>query len=134
MRQDFTLVDAALVPWFTRMAVLEHYRSFHLPPELTRARTPSSPHPALPPTQKLESLMRTVGGLSRWHSSAQGCADCGACMGQLAGWAQRASQRASVLDSEVAPPGSQDYRAALLQHYSRYADASANSTSARDFK
>lgn len=81
-----------------------------------------------------ESLMHTVGDLSRWHSSVQGCADSGACMGQLAGWAQRASQRASVLDSEVAPPGSQDYRAALLQHYSRYADASANSTSARDFK
>ena len=53
---------------------------------------------------------------------------------QLAGWAQRASQRPSVLDSEVAPPGAQDYSAALLQHYSRYADATANSTSARDFK
>ena len=53
---------------------------------------------------------------------------------QLAGWAQRASQRQSVLDSEVAPPGAQDYSAALLQHYSRYADATANSTSARDFK
>jgi len=53
---------------------------------------------------------------------------------QLARWAERAAQRRSVLDSEAAPPGGQDYAAALLQHYSRYADASANSTSARDFK
>ncbi|KAK9846292.1 hypothetical protein WJX81_001054 [Elliptochloris bilobata] len=86
--QEFSLVDAAIIPWFTRMPVLQHYRSFHLPDKLTR----------------------------------------------LAGWAQRAARRQSVLDSETVPPGAEDYSAALLQHYSRYADASANSTSARDFK
>jgi hypothetical protein len=36
--QDFGLVDAALVPWFTRMPVLAHYRGFSMPAEHTRAR------------------------------------------------------------------------------------------------
>ena len=37
--KQMTLVDCALLPWFLRMYVLEHYRDFSLPedcPSLTR--------------------------------------------------------------------------------------------------
>lgn len=105
------------------MSILEHYRSFHLPDKLTRVR-------CTPPMM----LLMWHCSLGSLPSDLRRAALIRVLRRQLAGWAQRASQRQSVLDSEVAPPGTQDYSAALLQHYSRYADATANSTSARDFK
>ncbi|KAL3146074.1 hypothetical protein ABBQ38_015423 [Trebouxia sp. C0009 RCD-2024] len=89
MGKEFSMVDVALLPWFIRLFILEHYRGFGLPAECQR----------------------------------------------LAAWQQRASKRQSVVDTCTGSEESKAiYHEQLLQHYSRYADASANSTSAHDFK
>ena len=84
---NFSLVDAAVLPWFLRMYILKQYRGFELPASCTR----------------------------------------------LAAWCGNISTRQSVLQTMVPPQGSSDYAKALLQHYERYADGTANSTSAKDF-
>ena len=33
MGQNFSLVDCAVVPWFVRAYVLQHFRGLQLPPE-----------------------------------------------------------------------------------------------------
>ena len=38
MGREFSLVDCAILPWFLRMPVLEHYRGFHVPGHLTQVR------------------------------------------------------------------------------------------------
>lgn len=87
--KDFSLADAALLPWFLRLYILEHYRGYKLPAECKR--------------------------LSRW-------------------W-QDMAKRPSVTATQKAPDSSPSFQDQLLHdHYSKYADASANSTSARDFK
>ena len=54
---------------------------------------------------------------------------------KLAAWNQRASKRQSVQQTCGGAEGSSaTYKDQLLEHYRRYADASANSTSAHDFK
>ena len=89
MGKDFSMVDIALLPWFIRLFILEHYRGFGLP---------------------------------------EACS-------KLAAWHERVSKRQSVQDTFTGAEGSTaSYQDQLLEHYSRYADASANSTSARDFK
>ena len=89
MGKRFSMVDIALLPWFVRIFILEHYRGFGLP------------------------------------------VDCQ----KLAAWHRRASKRKSVMDTCTGASESKaSYQDQLLEHYSRYADASANSTSAHDFK
>lgn len=83
------MVDIALLPWFIRMFILEHYRGFGLP------------------------------------------TDCH----NLAAWHKRAVQYQAVQDTMLgAKDNNASYHDQLLEHYSRYADASPNSTSAHDFK
>ena len=89
MGKNFSMVDIALVPWFIRMFILEHYRGFGLP------------------------------------------ADCQ----HLASWQERAIKHEAVQSTMIGTQQSDaSYHDQLLEHYSRYADASANSTSAHDFK
>ena len=89
MGPRFSMVDVALLPWFIRMFILDHYRGFGLPDDCKK--------------------------LNAWH--------------------MRASKRQSVQDTFTGAEGSKaSYKDQLLEHYSRYADASANSTSAHDFK
>lgn len=89
MGKHFSMVDIALLPWFIRLFILEHYRGFGLP------------------------------------------ANCQ----KLAAWHHRACKRQSVMDTCIGSSESKaSYHDQLLEHYSRYADASANSTSAHDFK
>lgn len=83
------MVDIALLPWFIRIFILEHYRGFGLPNDCQK----------------------------------------------LAAWHNRSSKRQSVVDTCTGAAESKaSYEDQLLEHYSRYADASANSTSAHDFK
>lgn len=56
------------------------------------------------------------------------------CALQLNRWWVAALQRPSVGGSFKAPEEGSSYKEKLLEHYQRYADGSANSTSARDFK
>lgn len=87
--KEFSVVDVALVPWFIRMFILEHYRGFGLP--------------------------------TNCHN--------------LAAWQQRAIKHEAVQSTMTGTRESDaSYHDQLLEHYSRYADASANSTSAHDFK
>lgn len=87
--QEFSMVDTALLPWFIRMFILEHYRGFGVPKDCKK----------------------------------------------LAAWSERATKRQSVQETFTGAAGSEaSYEDQLLEHYSRYADASANSTSAHDFK
>ena len=52
---------------------------------------------------------------------------------RLNAWYADATKRSSVQKTLKAPEGA-EYETALLEHYSKYADSSANSTSAKDFK
>lgn len=89
MGQEFSMVDIALLPWFIRIFILEHYRGFGLPKDCQK----------------------------------------------LAAWSARATKRQSVQETFTGAEDSKaSYEDQLLEHYSRYADASANSTSARDFR
>ena len=89
MGQEFSMVDVALLPWFIRIFILEHYRGFGLPKDCQK----------------------------------------------LAAWSARATKRQSVQETFTGAEGSTaSYEDQLLEHYSRYADASANSTSAHDFR
>ncbi len=89
MGQEFSMVDIALLPWFIRIFILEHYRGFGLPKDCQK----------------------------------------------LAAWSARATKRQSVQETFTGAEGSKaSYEDQLLEHYSRYADASANSTSAHDFR
>ncbi|DBB03428.1 hypothetical protein WJX82_004221 [Trebouxia sp. C0006] len=89
MGQEFSMVDVALLPWFIRIFILEHYRGFGLPKNCQK----------------------------------------------LAAWSARAIKRQSVQGTFTGAEGSKaSYENQLLEHYSRYADASANSTSAHDFR
>ena len=53
---------------------------------------------------------------------------------KLAGWVQEASKRASVQETSVSPKPDLSYQKYLMWVYQRYADGSAKSTSAADFK
>ena len=53
---------------------------------------------------------------------------------QLAKWVEAATKRPSVAGTYRAPEQGESYRDKLLEHYIRYADGSANSTSAAAFK
>lgn len=89
MGSEFGMVDIALVPWFIRMFILEHYRGFGLP------------------------------------SSCR----------KLASWQKHTIAHEAVQSTMLGAKGvDANYYDQLLEHYSRYADASANSTSAHDFK
>lgn len=52
---------------------------------------------------------------------------------RLNAWYANATKRPAVQKTLKAPEGT-EYEAALLEHYSKYANATANSTSAKDFK
>ena len=53
---------------------------------------------------------------------------------QLARWVEAATKRPSVTGTYKAPEEGESYRDKLLEHYIRYADGTANSTSAAAFK
>ena len=53
---------------------------------------------------------------------------------QLARWVEAATKRPSVTGTYKAPEEGESYKDKLLEHYIRYADGTANSTSAAAFK
>jgi glutathione S-transferase len=88
MGSDFSLVDAALAPWFLRQHILEHYRGFSLPRDTPR----------------------------------------------LHKWMDVIAAHPAVKATQTHPEGDEKYPEELLNHYSKYADNTAKSTSAHDFK
>ena len=57
MGANFSLVDCALVPWFVRSYVLQHFRGLQLPPERCTKARPQKRVPAPDPAPTCQPLL-----------------------------------------------------------------------------
>ena len=131
--------DCAVVPWFVRGYIMEHFRGIQLPP----SDCPKVRHCLATqlPCNKVASWRATQNGFRKSTSLCSPTVDeeklqraeQHVCL-QLSKWMEAAMKRPSVTTSFRPPEEGASYKDKLLEHYIRYADGTANSTSAAAFK